>query len=235
VTAGSDVRGVLARSELLGGAAGTTLDRLCERLQVRHFEPGQVVVGERDPGRELFFVLSGRVRVTLYSASGREVAFRDLGPGETFGEIAAIDGGPRSANVVALVPTELGVLDHRSFLDLVHREPVVADNLLRKLAGLVRSLSERVYEFSLPVSVRIVHELLRLCEQAGATEGRVVLSPVPRHADIASRVSTHREAVSRTLAQLQREGLVVRRPGALVVEDVARLRRWVEELEAGEE
>lgn len=226
---------VLAASELLRGAPSTLATEVAERLQIRRFQPGQLVLGDSDPGREVFFVLSGQVRATLYSASGREVSFRDLGPGEMFGEIAAIDGGPRSANVVALVPTELGILDHRSFLDLVHREPAVADNLLRKLAGLVRSLSERVYEFSLPVSVRIVHELLRLCEQAGATEGRVVLSPVPRHADIASRVSTHREAVSRTLAQLQREGLVVRRPGALVVDDVDRLRRWLEEVEAGGE
>ncbi len=235
MTAGIDVRGVLARSELLGGAAGTTLDRLCERLQVRHFEPGQVVVGERDPGRKLFFVLSGRVRVTLYSASGREVAFRDLGPGETFGEIAAIDGGPRSANVVALLPADVGVLDHAGFVEMLRADPQVTDNLLKRLAALVRALSERVYEFSLPVAARVVHEMLRLCVQAGGGEGRVLLSPPPRHADIASRVSTHREAVSRTLAQLQREGLVVRRPGALVVEDVARLRRWVEELEAGEE
>lgn len=229
------IAGVLAGSELLRGASSALVSGLAERLQVRRFRPGQLVLGDNDPGREVFFVLSGQVRATLYSASGREVSFRDLGPGEMFGEIAAVDGGPRSASVVALVATELGMLDHRSFLDLVHREPVIADNLLRKLAGLVRSLSERVYEFSLPVSARIVHELLRLCEQAGAAEGRILLSPVPRHADIASRVSTHREAVSRTLAQLQREGLVVRRPGALIVEDVARLRWWLAEVESGGE
>lgn len=235
MAAGLDVREVLAGSALLRGAKASTLDRVCARLQLREFKPGQLVVGERDLGRELFFVLAGRVRVTLYSVTGREVAFRDLGPGESFGEIAAIDGGPRSANVIALLPATIGVLDHAGFVEMLRADPQVVDNLLRTLAALVRALSERVFEFSLPVAARVVHEVLRLCAQAGGHEGRVVLSPPPRHAEIASRINTHREAVSRTLAQLQREGLVLRRPGALVVEDVARLRKWAEELEASDD
>lgn len=233
VVANEPMRRMLDETELLRGAAPATLERVSARLQLRRFEPGQLVVGHSDTGREVFFVLSGCVRVTLFSASGREVAFRDLGPGEMFGELAAIDGGPRSANVITLERLEIGVLDHASFMEAVHTDPQVADNLLARLARLVRALSERVFEFSLPVAARIVHELLRLCEQADGTGNRVVLSPLPRHADIASRVNTHREAVSRTFAQLQRAGLVVRRPGALIVEDLNRLRDWLAELEAG--
>jgi CRP-like cAMP-binding protein len=167
--------------------------------------------------------------------TGREVTFRDLGLGESSGEIAAIDGGPRSANVIALLPATVSVLEHAGFTDMLRAEPQMVDNLLTTLAGLVRVLSQRVFEFSLPVAARVVHELLRLCAQAGGHDGRVVLSPPPRHADIASRTNTHREALSRTLAQLQREGLLVRRPGALVVEDVARLQRWLEERAASDD
>lgn len=219
----------VADNELLRGARPQTIEFVCARLQLRRCAPGQLVLGQSDPGQHVFLVLQGRVRVTLHTASGREVAFRDLGSGE----IAAIDGGPRSASVLALERSCLGVLPPTAFREAIQRDPAVADNVLHKLARLVRSLTERVYEFSLPVATRVGHELLRLCAQAGGN-GPVVLAPPPRHAEIASRVSTHREAVSRIFAQLQREGLLLRRPGALVVPDVAKLRSWLAEPEDAE-
>ena len=71
-------------------------------VRIRQFQAGQTVVGYQDNSHDLFFILSGQLKVTIYSEAGREVAFRELHAGQSFGELSAIDGQPRSANVIAL-------------------------------------------------------------------------------------------------------------------------------------
>ena len=102
---------------------------------------------------------------------------------------------------------------------------------MRNLAALVRSLTERVVDFStLAVQNRIQAELVRMAREAGVERNQSVISPVPRHADIASRVATNREAVARELNRLAREGLVERRRGALALLDVARMVEMVDKV-----
>lgn len=109
--------------------------------------------------------------------------------------------------------------------------PEAASLTLRRLASLVRLMTERVFEISaLAVRNRVQSELLRLARHGVARDNTSVISPAPTHADIASQVSTHREAVTRELNDLARAGLVERRSGALVVLDVARLARMVEDI-----
>jgi CRP-like cAMP-binding protein len=130
--------------------------------------------------------------------------------------------------VVALEDASLATLERDEFLTLVCEEPIIARNTLSHLTGLIRSLSDRVVEFStLGVSNRIHSELLRLALATGARSGRVVLSPAPKQSDVANRVSTHREAVSRELALLQRHGLVERERRKLVIVDLDELRKLV--------
>ena len=102
------------------------------------------------------------MQVTNFSQNGREIAFRDVKAGGSFGKLAAIDGAPRSANVIALKRSQLGTLDVDRFHAGLQRYPAMLDATLRKLVGYVRSLSERVAKMSKPVAVRVAHELERM-------------------------------------------------------------------------
>jgi CRP-like cAMP-binding protein len=228
-----DRAAALARATLLRGMPAGEIARLARACQWRSYEPGAVVIAQDSPSRDVLFVAAGRVRVTIYASSGREVAFRDLAAGANFGEVTAIDGLTRSASVVALTRATLAQLSPERFARLLRTQPAVTDNVLRQLTGLVRSLTERVVDYStLGVRSRIRAELVRMAHQAGTYSGRATIAPVPRHADIASRVSTNREAVARELAALARLGMVERRRDGLVLTDVARLATLVESVGA---
>jgi CRP/FNR family transcriptional regulator, cyclic AMP receptor protein len=196
----------------------------------RRYAPRQSIIEYGDEPNNVFFVTQGKVRATYYSLSDREVTFRDLNCGELFGELSAIDGQPRSASVFALSDSLIAVMASPVFLNVLRQHEQVAVATLRRLVRLVRELSERVIEFStLAVRDRIHAELLRLA-YASVPAGKIaVIYPVPKHADIANRVSTHREAVSRELNNLARSGLIEKRAGTLVIQDIAALTRMVHE------
>jgi CRP-like cAMP-binding protein len=184
-----------------------------------------------DKGRNVFFISFGRARVTHFSASGREISFRDLGRGEMFGEIAAIDGLPRSVNVVALTKMTVAVMPPGVFLELLRRHDQSATAMMLRLTRLVRCLSERVVEFStFGVQHRIHAELLRLALKSSSGQKTAVIFPAPTHKDIATRISTHREAVTRELGNLYRAGLLERRDGSLIILDVNKLSKLVSDL-----
>jgi len=186
-------------------------------------------MGQADETREVHFIVSGRVRANLYSPDGQDVTFRDMGAGEMFGELAALDPAPRSANIVALAPTTTASLKASEFSLVLRDHPEVAAATFRRLVRLVRSLSDRVYEFStLAVRNRIQAELLRLARDGKISGNTARVEPAPTHAEIASRIATHREAVTRELGDLARAGLVERDGTTLVIRDVARLARLVE-------
>lgn len=221
--------GALRGIAVLRGLTDAELAELSGACRWRGYDAGAMVLDQDSDSQDVFFIASGRVRVTIYAESGREVAFRDLGEGGSFGELSAIDGRPRSASVVALTRINVARLPRDRFWALVHGKPAFAENLLRNLAALVRSLTERVLDYStLGVQNRIQAELVRMAREAGVNANRAVLSPIPRHADIASRVSTNREAVTRELSQLAAQGVIERQPNALVIGDLSRLADMVE-------
>ena len=193
-----------------------------------HFEAGDQIVFQEDSGREVFFIVSGSVRVTFHSRPGKDVQFRDQHAGELFGELSAVDGRPRSAEVTALESVFVGMIPPRDFCEVAAAHPVVAQKLFVRMATLIRSLTDRVVELStLGVSNRIHAELLRLARAHGVSDNQSEIRPAPTHADIASRVSTQREAVTREIGALVKSGIVQRKRGALGISDVARLEHMV--------
>jgi CRP/FNR family transcriptional regulator, cyclic AMP receptor protein len=219
---------------LLRGLSPQRLEILARDCAWRNFEAEQSIISRAAADRDLYFIVSGRVRVTTYSAAGRQVTFRDFGAGEHFGEVAAIDGMARSADVVGLQAGLLASLAPASLLALLREEPAVAERLLRDFAGLVRRLSERVIDLStLGVHQRLYAEMLRLAREAGVKANRARIDPAPKHADLAGQVSTYREQVTRELSVLVRRGILAKDGRALVVLDVARLQKMVEEVKSG--
>lgn len=192
------------------------------------YSPGQTVISHMEGDRDVYFILEGRVRATLYSHSGREVDYRDGGPGDVVGELAAIDGGPRSATVEALEPARLARLPAAAFQELIETCPGFTTALLRHLSDQVRRLTERVFELStLSMRDRLLRELMRLAEAAGLGDGQAEIHPAPTHFELASRIGAYREAVSREMSALQKAGLIERRGRALIVRDTARLRELI--------
>ena len=195
----------------------------------RRATSGQWLIDYQDASNDVFFVVSGSVRVMIQSA-GREVLLRQIDAGEFFGELAAIDGQPRSSGIVATTDVTIARMPASVFRAAIHAYPEVCDRLLGILAGQIRTLANRVNEFStLDVRYRIYAELLRLSRPDRANAHLATISPPPVHTEIAARVSTRREAVARELKALERAGLIERRQGAIALCDTQRLRRMIEE------
>lgn len=194
----------------------------------RRYSEGQTVVAWQENSDDVFFVLEGALRATLYSHQGREVAFDDLQPGDMFGELSAIDSRSRSTAVIVTDDCLLAVLGASAFRVMLQSHPAVAMRVLQHVAQLSRRLCDRIVDFTtLDVRQRVQGEVLRLARDNRSEGARVVVDSFPTHAELASRISTHREAVTRELNELDRSGLISRGPGRLVVHDLTAFEHYV--------
>ncbi len=194
----------------------------------RHrYKVGEEIVRYHDQSNSVFFILEGEIRIHYYALSGDEVILCDLPAGEMFGELTALDGLPRSATAVAKTDSLVTYLSGKVFLELVHTNPAFCTEILKRLAGQVRRLTERIYDYTLCVRYRIHAELLRLAKLHMVSGNSAMIRPIPTHAELACFVSTHREAVTRELNGLTKEGIIQRREHTLYVPDVMKLENMV--------
>lgn len=209
------------------------LSRLCEadlaalsgRWSAQTYRNGELIIAHGDSGRDVFFLLEGRARVTLFSVDGKEIAYRDIAPDDIFGELACIDGRTRSASIVALETTRAARLPGTAFRDLVESHPRLAWSLLEHLSALLRRMTDRVFEYStLVVRNRLILELIRRAEESGPPGDQSSLDPAPTHFELAAAISTHREAVSREMSALAKRGLIAKRGNRLLLSDLVALR-----------
>lgn len=215
---------------IFAGLSPDTLARFQRRCSWRWYQAGETIVDYLDASDDVFFIASGTARASIYSLVGKATTFSDLEAGETFGELAAIDGTPRSASIEARTTCLLASMPAAVFTEIVLSEPAVTRVVLRQLVMRIRTLTTRIYEFStLAVSNRIQAEVLRLARLVPLNGKGALISPAPTHVEIANRISTHREAVTRELNRLSRLGLIERRGAGLLVKDVDRLAEMVHE------
>lgn len=208
-----------------------TIRDLNRRCSWRRFAAGERIVDHMDESRDVFFIVSGAAQVVVYSNSGRCISFDDLKAGSCFGTIAAIDGMPRSASVVAATDSVIGSMSPSVFTDAITRNPDIATNLMREMARIIRNSTDRIVELSsYAATYRIQAELLRLGKLNMINDKTAMLSPPPSQTEIASRASTTRETVARVLGDLAHNGLIRRAPKTLYVNDVPRLAELVEGL-----
>jgi len=187
-------------------------------------QAGQIIIGYGDRTSDVYLVLEGTLRAELHSPSGREIILGDLGPGELVGEFSALDDQPRSATVVATTDCVIACLPASSFRKAVFATPESAEWMARRLVGRIRLLDERIFELNaLAVRSRLHCELLRLSLTAGIADNRAAIAPAPTHGELAARIGTHREAVTRELQYLSQTEIVDSSRRELVVNDVAAL------------
>jgi CRP/FNR family transcriptional regulator, cyclic AMP receptor protein len=212
------------RKLLEGCALFDSLDETARREIVsyatrRTFAAGDSICRLDDHSHSMMAVVVGAVRISLPTIRGREVILADLRSGEVFGEIALLDGKPRSANARALTNCELMVLERRDVLPFLERNPAACMKLMEILCGRIRRSDERMSEiafFNLPL--RLAKTLLRY-RSRGGNAMKISLS----QSELAEMVGGTREKVNRCLRDWQRRGIIelshgwtiIRRPEAL--------------------
>jgi CRP-like cAMP-binding protein len=198
--------------------AGLDLASFEARSRWRHMSPDEVLVDFDEISSDVFFLVAGEVRVLMRTRSGKEIIFGDLRAGQFFGELAALDGTPRSANVTALTRGEVCIMPSTVFRELVFGSQIVTDRIFRLLTGRVRELNGRLMEHVvLDLRHRLYAELLRLSIPRAGHAGERVVTPPPFHHVLAARIGCRREQVTREFTTLDQEGLIERTRGALVL------------------
>lgn len=219
----------IAQVPLLEGVGAADLAALDESCKWRRYQIGERVFERGSNGREVFFVVEGAVNITSFARTGREVTFATAKAGEVVGELAAIDGGPRSASVVASEDSLLAIMPSHVFVDLIRRNGEVALRLLTRMAGMVRTGDEKVLEISSLKATNLAYaHLLKLCKRDEAAADLWVVKPLPALSEIASHAGTTRELVSSALNSLYPSGLIARRGQNLYLLDRTALEDIVE-------
>ena len=205
------------------------MSRIKSRCLCRRYGPGEPIVGHLDTSDEVYFLLTGDARVTIRALDGKAVMFRELAAGGMFGEYAAIDGRPRSATVEARTDCLVASIPAVAFRELLETEPKSRKKVARALCLGDPGADHAGFEFStLAVRYRIQAEVLRLGRSVPTPQGKTAsIDPAPTHAEIASRTSTHREAVTRELNRLTKMGILEQRSRVLWIKDLARLEALV--------
>ena len=191
---------------VVGMFAGLDPDnlRLLEReSRVRRFPRGQVLCSEGDPGNDLIVLEAGRVRVSRYAAGGQETVLAEVEAPTAFGELALIDGAPRSATLTTTSEVQVRYLGRDVVLGLIEREPGVALAMMRGMAAMVRATNERLSDLlSLDVPGRLAKWLL---EHAGDDGAVMVDQP---QESLARALGTTRETLNRALHRFERLGWI---------------------------
>lgn len=214
------VLGSLAKIPFFAGLDAAALERVASGMRSRRFRRGEVIFHLGDPGDALFVIVSGDVKISLPSETGDEAILTTLGPGEVFGELALLDGAPRSASATAIGPTETVVLPRDRFRELIATEAGVRDALLASIAGELRRLTTHVEELHfLDITGRLAARLVRLANDGGTRlpDGSIRLRSNLTQADLAAMVGCTRQSVNKLLGQFtddrllrqDREGIVV--------------------------
>lgn len=189
----------------------------------------QIIDRDSDTG-DVYFVVSGKVRVVNYSIGGREVSFDDIEGGGFFGELAAIDGMARSATVAALTRTTVASMSPATFRDMLAKHPPLALAIMRRLAQVVRATNDRIMDLTtLGAYSRVYALLLRLARQTLDEDSySATIEKLPTHTELANRAGTTRETVARAIGDLARKGVAEKRGSGLFFEDLMDLEEIVE-------
>lgn len=216
----------LRASSLFAGIDEAGLDVLAAGLRLRRFRPGETIFHRDDPGDSLHVVASGAVKIVLPSTGGEEWAIvATLGPGDFFGELALLDGAPRSATAVAVGATETLVLRREVLHELIDANQGLRRALLASLAGEIRRLTGHVEDLHfLDLPARLARQLVR--RSSGAvpeSDGSIRLAWPYTQADLAGMIGASRQSVNRLLADFAERGLIRFEKDALTIPDPAAL------------
>ena len=207
------------------GARTSVATVIAERGRRRHLDTGEVLFREADRSTSVYECVSGRIRMVVSAAGGRELLLDVELPGDVFGELSAIDGGGRSATAIAMELSVVAELPGAEFLDAVRTSPELAMVSLRGLARQLRRANARIRVGETEtVATRTAHLLLELAERFARADGGGVHAVVPiTQTDLAEWLGATRETTARALAELRRAGVITTARSRITVKDPAAL------------
>jgi CRP/FNR family cyclic AMP-dependent transcriptional regulator len=204
----------LKQVPLFQGLSDDEIRSIAAHAVMRKVSKNTVLLREGEQPVSLYVVQRGKVHVSVSGEDGRELVLSILGPNELFGELALIDGEPRSATVIATDDSEIAVVSRSDFADCLRKNPDIAIKLLKGLALRVRELNDNVKGFAmLDVQGRVTRLLERLARNR---DGRLVTDPITQQ-EIANMVGASREMVSRIINQLRADGAIEVKGRAITV------------------
>jgi len=226
ITGLEDKLAVLAEHSLLKQVNPGELAQLAAYATVTHHRARSIIFRQGDPGSSMMGVLSGRVRICNYSAEGKEVTLNIVRKGEFFGEIALLDGKTRTAEAVAIEPTDLLVLERRHFLPWLEAHSTVCLRMFGVLCDRLRRTSIQLEDtLFLEVPCRLARCLVRLATAFGVAEkGGTRIDVKLSQQQLGTLVGITRESTNKHLNEWQRDGLITVSAGSITIRDLEGLR-----------
>jgi CRP-like cAMP-binding protein len=220
----------LRRVPLFAGLTEEDLAGLATALRRRRYPRGATICLAGEPGERLYLVERGRVRIGLTAPDGREVVLNMLGPGDTFGDLALLDGEPRSADATAQDDCLLLILPRTAFLRHLEQHPRAALALLAEMSRRLRRNARLIQDATFhDVPTRLAGTLLQLaCERGEPTAGGGLSTVRVTQVELAGMIGATRESVNKVLGTFERRGFLRRQRGVISILDPAALRREVD-------
>jgi CRP-like cAMP-binding protein len=220
-------RDALKALSFLGGLPEAMIDQLAARAHFKRYDKGETIITRGDDGDSLMIVLSGRVKISNVTTDAREIVLNFLGKGDVIGEIAILDGAPRTASAFAIDDTEVLVLYRRDLLPVLLANPQTMLELIKILCEKLRAASAIVEENSLPMAARAAAGLLRLAEQHGRhVKGGTLIDLKLSQRDLGNYLGLSRENVSRQLGLFRDVGILRIEGSEILILDPDVLRRY---------
>ncbi len=203
------IQGVLALNPLFAGLDDFYIKDIIPIGEVMSWAKGSQVICEGDSGDTVYFLLSGRAKVTLYGDEGREIVLAVLRDGDMFGEMSILDNKPRSANVEASKDIECFVVTREAFLEYLSKHHRVYMMLFAYLTGRLREATRKIGGLALlDVCGRIAHTLIGMSKEDSVDKDKFVSIERPTHEELAAMIGSSREVVSRALKKMTQEGYI---------------------------
>lgn len=218
---------VLRKHPIFADLDPEALDQLCRYAKHTTVKRGATIAAKGDPGNSLFAVIAGTVKISSSGPDGRNAILNLIGPGEIFGEIAVLDGAPRSADATANTNCELYIIDRRDFLPFVKSQPALAMKFIELLCARLRWTSQQVEQVILQnLPGRLASALLGLTEERNLDSGSGTLAITQQ--EISEMVGMTRESINKQLRAWAGRNWVRLEHGAIVVLDSNALRELVD-------
>jgi CRP/FNR family cyclic AMP-dependent transcriptional regulator len=221
---------MLSNTKLFGKLGEDTRLDIAKQMREASFGAGQVIFARGDTGKDVYLVLDGRVRLSVLSSEGRELTFSHAGPGDVFGEIAALDGGVRTADATAVSPVKAMTLSHLTLRRLLETSPAFAAAATAFLCSRIRETDLQLEGVALHrIEVRLARFLLGLVRQreGSGRSGREKIDLGMSQGELALLLGASRPKVNAALTMLEDMG-AIERQDSMIDCDITELRQLAE-------
>ncbi|KAB7614370.1 Crp/Fnr family transcriptional regulator [Amylibacter sp. SFDW26] len=217
-------------NSFLGSISQESWDVLSAHWTTHTYQSGQFLISADDEHTDIFFILSGAAKVTIYTPAGREVSFAAITAGDSFGEYAAIDNAPRSSSVVASGDCIAASLGSDQFRNLLLSNSDISFALHKVMVAQLRKLSKRVIDFNAKsADMRLQETLLELANTQAHEQDAVLIERPPTQSELAAYIFSSREGVAREMGRLRKAGIIERQKRSLYIPSVKKLQNLIDE------